>query len=81
MNFDILFDKLERCGKQKEKSHVRINDTLSTSLRVKSGVPQGTLLGSLLFLVYVNELMEVIKDCKIFRFADDNVLVVDGDTC
>ena len=53
------------------KQLVSINGNHSTILPVSSGVPQGSILGPLLFLVYINDLPQYADNCKVFLFADD----------
>ena len=52
---------------------VVIEGNISTPKPVTSGVPQGTVLGPILFLIYVNDITENIK-CNIRLFADDCLL-------
>ena len=50
---------------------VCINNCNSSTLPVVSGVPQGSLLGPLLFLIYINDLPSSLKHSDTFLFADD----------
>jgi hypothetical protein len=49
---------------------VQVNGIPSDWVAVESGVPQGSVLGPLLFIVYVNDIPELL-DCDILMFADD----------
>ena len=57
------------------KQFVSINGHISNKASTKYGVPQGSVLGPLLFLIYINDLNHAVKFCKVHHFADDNNLV------
>ncbi len=59
---------------------VTINGTNSTTNRITYGVPQGSILGPLLFIIYINDLPNVAKLAKFILYADDANIIVTGET-
>ena len=84
-----LLHKLRKCGirgrilawltdyLKDRQQRVVINGQASDWGQVRAGVPQGSVLGPLLFLIFINDLTHVIRHCEIRLFADDTCLFID----
>ena len=56
------------------KFYVNVHDKFSTSADLQCRVPQGSILGPLLFLLYINDIPQAV-DCDLFLYADDTCLL------
>ncbi|XP_057299217.1 uncharacterized protein LOC130629860 [Hydractinia symbiolongicarpus] len=56
---------------------VQYKNSLSDEHPVNSGVPQGSILGPLLFIMFFNDLCTVVKHSEVVKYADDTVLFVE----
>ena len=55
-----------------------MKDTYSSTSKVKSGVPQGSLLCVILFNIQFNDIFDIIDEAELYRYADDNNLSAVG---
>ena len=54
---------------------VHYQNGLSDPNPIVSGVPQGSILGPLLFVLFVNVLPSVVSQCNVMMYADDTVMI------
>lgn len=58
------------------KAKVGYNNHLSEVLSINSGVPQGSIIGPLLFLIFFNDITDTIVNSRIIKYADDTVIYI-----
>ena len=86
INHDLLIKKLDKYGISgaslkwfisylNERSQaVNVSSSLSDFKNINIGIPQGTILGPLLFIIFVNSLPDCVN-CKTIMYADDTTLM------
>ena len=90
----ILLQKLSKCGIRglankwfesylsNRTQQVQIDGILSSNIcKVKHGTPQGSILGPLLFLIYINDLPNCLQFSKPLFYADDTNLLLSATLC
>ena len=93
VNHEILLKKLEALGVRGialqwfrsylsgRRQFVEVHKTKSPELIIRHGVPQGSVLGPLLFLIYINDLPACVEQGQIVLFADDANLLISHKSC
>ena len=83
---DILLDKLSAYGMSTDsvpllesylsnrKQQIKINSILSSWADIQKSVPQGSILGTLLFNVFINDMFYFVRKGSLHNYADDNTL-------
>lgn len=91
VNHEILLEKLYQIGIRgnyfkwissyltNRKQVVKLNGVHSKVCTVKCGVPQGSVIGPLLFLIYINDIGDLSLHSKLSLFADDTVIYCQGE--
>ena len=90
INHDLLIKKMEHFGIRgiandwlksylsNRKQFANYNGTNSDLYDIECGVPQGSILGPLLFILYINDISNVSKILRLILFADDTNLFATG---
>ncbi|GJQ80846.1 hypothetical protein Trydic_g14108 [Trypoxylus dichotomus] len=64
-----------RCFLANRRFCVKVGNEVSSLRELRAGVPQGSILGPLLYLLYVNDVQHCFQDCKCFLYADDTLIL------
>ena len=90
LNHELLIAKLSAYGFSRSaltsihsyfnerQQRVKVNGSFSTSRQTSLGVPQGSVLGPLLFNLSINDVFYLVKDTEICNYADDTTIFACG---
>ena len=91
INHQILLTKLDNYGIRgialdwlksyltNRSQFVDINGKYSKKANITCGIPQGSIIGPILFILYINDLHKVSNRLKFILFADDTTILCEGD--
>ena len=86
LSFDILFNKFEHYGitgiplksltsyTKNRYQYVIYNEKTSNLLEIRTGIPQGSILGPLFFSIYINDIIKASTVFNYIMYADDTTL-------
>ena len=86
VNHKILIKKLHKVGLvgnflkvlkdylENRMQHMTANDHVSDERNINCGIPQGSTVCLLMYIIYVNDIISSIKKCKYYMYADDTVI-------
>jgi hypothetical protein len=92
INHDLLLSKLAKCNISSStvswfksylsdrKQYVLYNGVASDTVLVTHGVPQGSILAPILFLIYINDMLSLFDEMQTIAYADDVTIIATDDT-
>lgn len=85
--YENLYNELQHCGirgpllnllqdyHKNRQTYVKIGEVESDRMNVKYGTAQGSVLGPIEYIIYVNNMSKIVKKCTMYQFADDTAIV------
>ena len=87
VNHELLLDKMQAINVDRfwfdnylanRTQSVKIDTHISSKMEIEFGVPQGSILGPVLFVIFVNDVSQLATECQIEQFADDTQILHTG---